>query len=50
RALYMLPVGHKWDHRAGVTLIGDAAYFMTPWGGAGGNLAWEMGMSLVRLS
>lgn len=26
RDLCMLPIGHKWEHRAGVTLIGDAAH------------------------
>ena len=39
RLLYTLPVGHKWTCRRGVTLLGDAAHLMTPFGGNGVNFA-----------
>ncbi len=54
RGFYTLPVGHKWDHRPGVTLIGDAAHLMTPHGGMGANSAlndaYDLGEAIVILS
>ncbi|EJD44208.1 FAD/NAD(P)-binding domain-containing protein, partial [Auricularia subglabra TFB-10046 SS5] len=46
RSLYMLPVGHSWAHRDGVTLIGDAAYLMTPFAGKGANVAMLSALKL----
>lgn len=39
--LYDLPVGSKWDHKPGFTLIGDAASLMTPFSGEGVNKAMK---------
>lgn len=44
----MLPIDTRWDPRAGVTLVGDAAHLMTSFAGIGVNTAREDALVLAQ--
>ncbi|KAK8235451.1 putative salicylate hydroxylase [Phyllosticta capitalensis] len=48
RPFYMLPVGFRWPHKKGFTLIGDSCHLMTPFAGIGVNMAMQDSLELAH--
>ncbi|KAJ5279607.1 FAD/NAD(P)-binding domain-containing protein [Penicillium angulare] len=48
RSYYSLPVGFHWDHKPGLTLIGDSAHVICPFTGEGVNQALTDSMLLSQ--